>query len=132
MKDFLSSLIVVIVLTGCSSYMIRGQFDKSLDAYNQSLRWLEWGNASLYTKDSIQEEYKTRTLAAKDVRIADYRIVNKTYNAEKREAIVEVEIDYYKNFSLTIRTLRDTQRWAYLDENGTKGWRLTSLLPEFR
>lgn len=132
MKDFLSSLIVVIVLTGCSSYLIRGQFDKSLEAYNQSLRWLEWGNASLYTKDSIQEEYKTRTAAAKDVRIVDYRIVNKTYNAEKREAIVEVEIDYYKIFSLTIRTLRDTQKWTYMDENGTKGWRLTSLLPEFR
>jgi hypothetical protein len=132
MKNFLLSLIIVIVFTGCSSYLIRGQFEDSLEAYNQSLRWREWSNASLYTADSIREEFKARTAAAKDVRIVDYRVVNETYNAEKREAIVEIEIDYYIVFIGTVRTLRDTQKWAYLNEKGTKGWRLMSLLPEFR
>jgi len=132
MKNFLLSLIIVIVLTGCSSYLIHGQFEESLEAYNQSLRWREWSNASLYITDSIREEFKTRTSAAKDVRIVDYRIVNETYNTEKREAIVEIEIDYYIVFIGTVRTLRDTQKWAYLDEKGTKRWRLMSLLPEFR
>lgn len=132
MKNFLPPLIILILLAGCSSYLIRGQFDKTLEAYNEALRWFEWSKASFYTEDSIREEFEARAAAAKDVKIVDYRIVNNTYDAEKREATVEVEIDYYRIFSLDLRTLRDTQKWAYLDKNGTKGWRLMSLLPEFR
>ncbi len=132
MKNVLLSFIVVVVLTGCSAYLTRGQFDESLDAYNQSLRWHEWSKASLYATDAIQEEFQARAAAAKDVRVVDYRIVSNTYNEEKREATVEVEIDYYKVFSHTMKTVRDTQKWTYVNEKGAKGWRLESLLPEFR
>jgi len=132
LKEFLLTLFMVITLTGCNSYLILGQLDESLKVYNRSLRSNKWDNASLFPMDSIQQDFQNRAAAAKDVRITDYRIVNKTYDAAKREAIVEVEIDYYNVFSLVMKTLHDTQKWAYLDEKGTKGWRLTSLLPEFR
>lgn len=132
MKRILLTLFMVITLTGCNSYLIYGKFDESLEAYNQSLRWNEWDNASLFAKDSIQQDFKNKVAAAKDVRITNYRIVKKTYDAAKREAIAEVEIDYYNLLSLVIKTLHDTQKWAYLDEKGTKGWRLTSSPPEFR
>jgi hypothetical protein len=132
MKEILLTLFIVMTLTGCNSYLIHGKLDESLEAYNRSLRWNEWDKASLLPKDSIQQDFKNRAAAAKDVRITEYRIVNKTYDAARREAIVEVEIDYYNVFSLVIKTLHDTQKWAYLDEKGTKGWRLMSLLPEFR
>jgi len=132
MKEILLTLLIVIILTGCSSYLILGKFDESLEAYNRSLRWNEWDKASLFPIDSIQQDFQNRVAAAKDVRITDYRIVNKTYDAAKLEAIVEVEIDYYNVFSLVMKTLHDRQKWAYLDEKGIKGWRLTSLLPEFR
>lgn len=132
MKNFLLSLVMVISFMGCGSYAVREQFDRNLEAYNEAVRWLEWGNASLYTEDSIREEFKARAVAAKDVKIADYRIVSRIYDPEKREATVEVDIDYYKVFSPAVRTLHDTQKWAYFDEKGTKGWRLISLPPEFR
>jgi hypothetical protein len=132
MKEILLTLFIVITLTGCNSNLIHGKFDESIEAYNHSLRWNEWDNASLFPKDSIREDFQNRAAAAKNVRITDYRIVNKTYDAAKREAIAEVEIDYYNVFSLVTKTVHDTQKWAYLDENGTKKWRLTSLLPEFR
>ena len=132
MRVILLTLFIVITLTGCNSYEIIGKFDKSLEAYNWSLRLNEWEKASLFPKDSIQQDFKNRASAAKDVRITDYRIVNKTYDAAKREAIAEVEIEYYNVFSLVIKTLHDTQKWTYLDGKEKEEWRLTSLLPEFR
>jgi hypothetical protein len=132
MRALMLALIMAIALAGCSSYAIHDQFDRSLDAYNEAIRWLQWGTVSLYTENSIREESDARAAAAKDVRMIDYRIVNKTYDAEKGEATVAVDIDYYKVPSLTVRTVRYTEKWVYLDENGTKRWRLTSLLPEFR
>ena len=132
MKNFVVSLVMLIVLPGCSAHLIQAQLDERLEAYNQLLRWNEWDNASLFARDSILEEFKRRAAAAKDVRVVDYRILSMAYNAEKREAIVDVEIDYYKVVSNKMKTLKYTQEWAYSEEKGIKGWRLMSVLPEFR
>jgi hypothetical protein len=131
-RDFLLSLIMAVLIAGCSSYSVREQFDKSVEAYNEALRWFEWSNASRYAEDLIREEFKARAAAAKDVRIVDYRIVSKNYDPEKREATVEVDIDYYRLFSPSVRTLHDTQKWVYFENKGTKGWKLISLLPIFK
>jgi hypothetical protein len=132
MRNFLLCLIMAGLVAGCSSYSVREQFDKTLDSYNEALRWFDWSKASYYTEDSIRKEFKARAAAAKDVRIADYRIVNKTYNPEKRQATVEVDIDYYRLYSPSLKTLHDTQKWVYFEKNGTGAWRLETLLPVFR
>ncbi|HAM50093.1 MAG TPA: hypothetical protein DCP92_05130 [Nitrospiraceae bacterium] len=134
MKKVLLSLVSVMVLTGCAvnSYLVQKEFNKSLDAYNDSLRWRDWDNASLFTTTTNQQEFKTRVAAAKDVRMVDYRIVNMKYDAESHKATADVEIDYYMVFSYTMKTLHDKQMWEYLDEKGTKGWKVVSLLPEFK
>lgn len=132
MKKLWLLLIIAAYLTGCSSHQMRGQFDESLHEYNESLRWNAWNKTGLYPAHSILEEFNRRVAAAEKVRVVDCRIVSETYNEGHREATVRVDIDYYKVPSQTVRTLHDTQKWAYLEENGTKGWRLVSLFPEFR
>ena len=132
MKNLWPLFIIAICLTGCSSQNVRGEFDESLRTYNESLRWRAWDKTSLFPAPSILEEFNRRIAEAVNVRVVDYRIVSETYSEEHREATVKVEIDYYKVSSQTVRTLYDTQKWAYLEEDGTKGWRLLSLLPEFR
>ena len=132
MKTFLLPLIVVIVLTGCSPHLIHKEFDESLDAYNEALRWHDWDTAYLYAADAMREAFKERVASAKNVRLVDFRILSRTYNAEKHEAVVEVESDYYNVFSQAVKTLRDKQKWAYLEEKGTKRWKVVSPLPEFR
>ncbi|HXX56816.1 MAG TPA: hypothetical protein VEI96_02300 [Thermodesulfovibrionales bacterium] len=132
MKNLLLLFLAAVVLTACSAYLTRVDFDDSLNAYNQALRWHEWDKASSYAADAIHEEFRARAAAARDVRVTDFRIVGENYNAEKRQATAEVEIDYYSVFSYTMKTLRDTQRWMYVDEKGIRGWRLESLPPEFR
>jgi hypothetical protein len=132
MKKFWLLFIVTICLAGCSSPQIRGEFDESLRGYNESVRWREWSRTGLYPAHSILEEFNKRVAAAQNLRVVDYRIVSNTYSEERREATVGVEIDYIKASSQTVKTIHDTQQWAYLEENGKKGWRLLSLLPEFR
>lgn len=132
MKRFLVLLILAAVLAGCSAARIRSQLDESVDSYNKSLRLLDWETAGLFTAGPISEEFKKRAQASADVQMVDCRVVNTVYDAEKRDAVVDVEIEYYKNFSPVVKTLLDRQKWKYLDEKGTKGWRLTSLIPEFR
>jgi hypothetical protein len=132
MKNLWPLLLLAVYITGCSSQQIRGQFDESLRAYNESLRWHVWNRASLFPSHSILEEFNRRVAEAANVRMVDCRIVSETYSEEHREATVKVDIDYYKVPSQTVRTVHDTQKWAYLEEDGIKGWRLLSLLPEFR
>ncbi len=43
-----------------------------------------------------------------------------------------MELDYYAIPSTTVKTVVDTQKWLYKEGVGQTGWRLESLLPEFR
>ncbi len=132
MRTLSVMLIAAIALTSCSSYLVRSEFDTSLSQYNNLVRWHELDQASLYAAESLLEEFKVRVKAATDVRVVDYRIVGTRYDAEKRTASVNVEIQYYKLSSGKVKTLHDTQEWAYTEEKGENRWRLVSLLPEFR
>ena len=132
MKIFLPVLVLVVMLSGCASTNIREQFDESVELYNNSVGLLQWGNAGAFTASSISKEFKKRAEAAGDVQVIDCRIIDKTYNAKKRKAVVDVDIEYYKNFSPVVKILHDKQKWAYRGKNGTKRWKLVSLIPEFK
>jgi len=43
-----------------------------------------------------------------------------------------VEISYYNLYHNKVKSLQDIEEWTYSEENGAKGWRLTSVLPEFK
>ncbi len=132
MKNILLPLFIVLFFVGCSTYGIREDLDKSLHAYNESLLWHEFDTAVMFAKESIVKEFMSRAKAAKEVLVTDYRIVSTRYNAENRTASVQVEIDYYTFSSPRVRTVHDTEEWAYVAENGKEGWRLLSLFPQFK
>ena len=78
------------------------------------------------------EGFSARVRAAKNMRVVDYRITGVKLDEQKAEAEVRVEIDYYTLSAYRLKTLVDTQKWAYVDQGGAKQWRLVSLLPEFK
>ncbi len=126
-----SLVVIIIALTACGQYVLRDGFEKSIDRYNEMVRWHKFDEASLFTTESLSEEFGARVKAAKNVKVIDYRIVKTKYDGKKGEAEVRVEIDYYTLSTNRLKTLLDIQKWAYFEENGTKQWRLVSLLPEF-
>jgi len=133
MRNALLVFITALILSSCSYFAdIRGNFDESQVRYNNLFRWNELESASMFAADSVRKESIARTLAAKNVRIVDSRVIGTRYDAEKNKATVEVEVDYHFLSTARVKTLRDTQEWAYIEERGAKGWRLMSPLPEFK
>lgn len=125
--------ILVIALTACSTHMASHEtFQMSVDRYNELLSEQKFDTARLFASETIAEEFSVRVKAAKNIKVMGYHIVNAKYEESKGEAEIEVEIEYYTLSSYRLKALLDIQKWAYVTENGTKQWRLMSLLPEFR
>jgi hypothetical protein len=133
MRISLLPAIVVMVLVSCAptSSSIREELNESIARYNDLVRWHKLDAAGLFPADAISEEFRTRAKAAKNVRVVDYRIVRMNYDTQRNEAMVQVEIDYYTLTENRLKSLIDSQKWAYLTEGEIKQWKLMSLLPEF-
>ena len=132
-RIWLLGAMVVMVLVSCapSQSGIREELNESIMKYNDLVRWHKLDAAGIFPEDAISEEYRARAKAAKHVRVVDYRIVRVNYDPERNEAVVQVEIDYYTLTANRLRSLIDSQKWAYVTENGISQWKLMSLLPEF-
>jgi hypothetical protein len=133
MRISLLPAIVVMVLVSCAptSSSIREELNESIARYNDLVRWHKLDAAGLFPADAISEEFRTRAKAAKNVRVVDYRIVRMNYDTQRNEAMVQVEIDYYTLTENRLKSLIDSQKWAYVTEGEIKQWKLMSLLPEF-
>ena len=131
MRNLFAVLALALALTSCS-HNLREEFDASLSKYNDLLSRNELGAANRYAANSIRAEFINRAAALKDERIVDYKIINIRYAEEKRRASVDVEISYYNLYHNKVKSLQDIEEWTYSEENGAKGWRLTSVLPEFK
>jgi len=125
-------MLLVLYLSSCGSFSMRGKLDQSVDRYNDLVRGKKLDAASLFAAESLSREYGERAEKARNLKIVDYRVLGTKYDEKKSEAEVRVEIDYVSASTYLLKTVVDVQRWAYLEEGGKKRWRLTSLLPEFK
>lgn len=127
----LLALVISMTLIACTQN-IRGELEKSLDQYGELVRKNKMDLASSFTTEALMEEFSARVRAAKNMRVVDYRVAGVKFDEQKGEAEVRAEIDYYTLSAYRLKTLVDTQKWAYVEEGGKKQWRLVSLLPEFK
>lgn len=125
-------LLIAACLASCAAAQSRQAFDLTLDKYNQLVRWRDFDQAMLFSSSSISGEFAERVKAARDARITDYQVIDVKYDEKALKASAVVTFSYYLNTSGHVTSLTDNQEWVYIDEGGVKGWRLKSLLPEFR
>lgn len=123
---------IILALLGCSGFNIRGKLDESITQYNDLLQKHRLDEARRFTTETLGREFEARVEAAKGTRMVDYRVVAVKYDEKKSEAEARIEIDYYSLSTFRMKTLTDNQKWVYLEERGSKKWRLTSPLPEFK
>ncbi len=101
--------------------------------YIRMIRWSEFDKSTLfYVDDPLRDEFQKRVDDVSEVKVVDYRVKNLVCRPKEGTAEVTVEWDYYIPPSITIRTIKDDQKWRYLEEEKRKGWLLTTLLPEFK
>lgn len=130
MRVILPAVVVMILLASCSQDL-RQEFNASVEKYNQMMRWNDFETASLFTERSLRSDFLARTKQS-DVRIYDFHVADVRYDEKKLKASVDVVVSYYLLSTSKAKTVNITEEWAYLEENGQKGWRLTAPLPELK
>ena len=134
-KRIILLLSAVVLLGACQTMRNKSaseSFEQSSTTYNKMIRWDEMTSAQYaFPHEELREEYGRRVESAKGVKITDYRVKSTECPPEKGEATVIVEFEYYREPSVTTRTVMDVQKWKYVDEKGSRSWRLMSLLPQF-
>lgn len=130
----LPALFLLVLLAACRTLAVSPtEFERISRDYNAMLRWQESAMAaSTYVDKSVRPAYEVKVAAAAGVKVVDYRVVSWECDSEKGEAKVKVELDYYILPSTRVKTVTDEQKWVYREEPGESGWRLTTLLPEFK
>lgn len=128
-------ILVVALLGGCETMKKRNiawELDEYSKRYNKMLRWHEMDTAvHVFPPEELQQEFARKVQAAKNVTVTDFRIKKMECFPEKGEATVILDIDYYREPSITMKTVEDKQEWKYLGEKDNKRWRLMTLPPDF-
>lgn len=130
-------LSLIALVGGCETLRnnnISWQLEQSTKNYNHLIRWNELDKAVLlYPPDSLREEFRRKVQAAKGAHITDVRVKSQVCSPTKGVATVEIEIEYYREPSVTIRTVEDVQNWRYVEEGKDNWiWRLMTLPPDFK
>lgn len=128
---FLSAML--LMLSACNvAYIMKENFSRTSRSYATMLRWQEFDAAVAFVNAPMQEDYRKRIEAAKGIKVLDSRLLSLECLTDQKTASVVMELDYYVVPSTTVKTVTDLQKWRYFDEGAQKGWRLESLLPEFK
>ncbi|HTP65693.1 MAG TPA: hypothetical protein VMJ66_09915 [Geobacteraceae bacterium] len=128
--------VALLLLSSCTEAMhyerIADDFVTTYKGYARMIRWHEFDKSTLfYVDDPLREEFNKRIDANDDVKVVDYRVKNVECRPKEGTADVTVDWDYYIPPSVTLKTIRDNQKWRYVEEEKRKGWLLTTLAPDF-
>lgn len=131
-------LFCVIALTGgCESMTnkkICWQLEQNSKSYNHMIRWNEMDKAAVaLPPENLRDEFREKVRASKGVKITDVRVKSQECSPRKGEATVLIDIEYYREPSVTVKTIEDLQKWRYVEEEkDERVWRLMTLPPDFK
>lgn len=129
--------VIIALAGGCETVqksLIANEFEQNSKSYNKMIRWNELDKAdAIFPPPGQREEFKGKVMAAKGVKVADFRIKSLECSPETGEATVVLDIDYYREPSVTMKTVEDVQKWKYeLEGVGVRRWRLMTMPPDFK
>ena len=121
-------LSMLLLLAGCTTTMdVNQRFDDATFRYERALRWGNTQQAIQFQKTPQQLTDRQRQ-QFKNVKITAYNVVDVTRSGNRiRQA---VEIQYYTDDDVVVRTIMDQQLWEYDEKAGQ--WYLLTPLPAFR
>lgn len=129
--------VIIALAGGCETIqknVVANEFEQSSKTYNKMIRWNELDRADMaFPPPDRREEFKEKVKAAKGVKVTDFRVKSLECNPETGEATVVLDIDYYREPSITVKTVEDVQQWKYeLEGVGVRRWRLMTMPPDFK
>jgi hypothetical protein len=125
-------LFASVVLTACAGAQVRSAFDKTLERYNDLVRWNDMDRAILFASPSLSAEFRKRAEEARKAKIFDCQVIDTKYDEKTGQASAVVVYSYYLYTTGEVKKVTDNQKWIYASRNGMEVWQLQSLMPEFR
>ena len=104
-------------------------FDETTRLYGRLLRWREYEGAVNMIRHQDESSVAVNLEQYEDLRVTDYEIKKVVMGDDLKTAEVEADISYYFETTNTVKKLRDTQSWWYLEE--AEKWFLDDDLPAF-
>jgi len=125
--------LMLLVLTagflviGCAStfdFRREEVFEDTVRAYGRLMTWSDFGSAAAF----LAPDAPVKTVP-EGVRVARYEFKQAIFTQDKLEAVNLIEISYYRDNELKVKTLLDRQLWEFNPAGGT--WLLKSGFPPF-
>jgi hypothetical protein len=130
-RILLLSLIAAIMLAACNPIKSDRQsmaLQKTLWAYEQTIRWDELYKAWSFQEDEVRKENPVPDNLA-GIKITGYDQIESPLVIEEGVAQVVVRIQYIRVSRQVLREIIDKQIWRYDDELNT--WRRANPIPAF-
>ena len=124
-------VLVMLVLTACSSNQVSKSRGEAFKQYETIIRWSQWDAAADFISAEYQMEHPITRLQMDRLRL--FRVTGYTVRStgvydEGMTVKQVVEIKMFNNSKAVERTVIDNQEWRYNPE--TERWRLHSGLPD--
>ena len=137
MKNLFPVLMFVFFLSGCYNIGVskrNNQFEKTSNSYRIYLRWGEYEKAAAFIKMRKGKPQELNKDYLKEIHITRYEIINEYISVDEEkfpnEIVVDVDIDFYPESSLTVKNFKYQQVWWY--DVAEERWFLDGDLPDFR
>ena len=126
-RSILFVLAAAVLAAGCAStfdFRREEVFEDTVRAYGRLITWSDFGTASGY----LAPDAENKTVP-KGVRVASYDFKQLIYAQDKLAAVNIIEISYYRENDMRLKTIMDQQLWQF---NAAKqAWQLKSGFPPF-
>jgi hypothetical protein len=126
-RSMLLILALAVLAVGCAStFDFRREeiFEDTVRAYGRLMTWSDFGAAAAY----LTADAPVQTVPD-GVKVASYEFKQAIFTQDKLEAVNLIQISYYRENELRLKTLMDRQLWQFNSEK--QAWLLKSGFPPF-
>jgi hypothetical protein len=125
-------LACLVLAIGCATYskmLKQDAFGETAKSYEKMVFWSEFDAADSFRDPQQREMYPADIDGLKKIKVTSYSVKKVSVSEDHSEVRQVVEIGYYRVDEVTVKTIRDSQVWAYNPQ--LERWYLQSGLPVF-
>jgi uncharacterized lipoprotein YehR (DUF1307 family) len=126
-------VVLIVSISGCKQYTTTkrvNNIEAAVTSYDVAMRWAQYTEAYRYHVSPNGTQPPADLEALTELSVTGVKVIEKTLNPEKTEAIVKTEISYFFKDQGTIRKLKLQQRWWVKEE--TNQWFIDGEFPVFK
>ena len=133
MHRSITFLLTAVLLQACAAIDDSKKsisLDQSLYYYESAMRWADFESANSLRRYTGDPAPATDPARLKRIKVTGYEVLSTVPSADESEVYITVNISYYDEDNLKVKSLTDNQVWQY--DAKQDAWYVTTPLPAFR